>query len=234
MIKLHQFARAFGLPNASPFCMKVETYLRLVGLDHEIVPLSDPSKAPKGKAPFIDDDGRIVADSHFVLRYLKETYGDPLGDGMSAQERAAHHALARMMEEHLYFALLHIRWLQPGNAAIMRDTFFAELPSWLRGPIFAMVQRRIRKALRGQGMGRHAQAEIEALAIEDLGALQAILGSDDYFGGLRPGEIDCVAWGYVANALVEPFENPVVDAARAMDTLVAYDRRMKQLVFPEL
>lgn len=29
MIQLQQFAPAFGLPNASPFCMKLETYLRM-------------------------------------------------------------------------------------------------------------------------------------------------------------------------------------------------------------
>jgi hypothetical protein len=31
-IVLHQFYRSFGLPNASPFCMKLETYLRMAEL----------------------------------------------------------------------------------------------------------------------------------------------------------------------------------------------------------
>ena len=33
-IALHQFAPCFGLPNASPFCMNVEAYLRLAGLEY--------------------------------------------------------------------------------------------------------------------------------------------------------------------------------------------------------
>ena len=37
MIKLYQFNPAWGLPNPSPFCMKVETYLRMVGLPYEVV-----------------------------------------------------------------------------------------------------------------------------------------------------------------------------------------------------
>jgi hypothetical protein len=57
MIKLHQFAPAFGLPNASPFCMKVETYLRMAGLPYERVNSGDVLRAPKGKLPVIDDDG---------------------------------------------------------------------------------------------------------------------------------------------------------------------------------
>jgi hypothetical protein len=37
MIKLYQFNAAWGLPNPSPFCMKVETYLRMVSLPYEVV-----------------------------------------------------------------------------------------------------------------------------------------------------------------------------------------------------
>jgi hypothetical protein len=32
VIRLYQYAPAFGLPNASPFCMKLETYLRMAQL----------------------------------------------------------------------------------------------------------------------------------------------------------------------------------------------------------
>ena len=46
MIELHQFPRAFGLPNPSPPCMKVESYLRLAGLDYRIETLVNPAKAP--------------------------------------------------------------------------------------------------------------------------------------------------------------------------------------------
>jgi len=56
MIKLYQFEPAFGLPNASPFCMKLETYLRMAGLAFEIVPRASLFKAPKDKMPYIEDD----------------------------------------------------------------------------------------------------------------------------------------------------------------------------------
>ena len=85
MIKLYQFAPAFGLPNASPFCMKVETYLRMAGLPHELV--NDGlrvMKAPKGKLPFIDDDGVVVADSTFIIEHLQRRYGAPLDEALGA------------------------------------------------------------------------------------------------------------------------------------------------------
>ena len=52
-IELYQFAPAFGLPNASPFCMKMETWLRMAGLPFTIPApnFSHFGKAPKGKMP---------------------------------------------------------------------------------------------------------------------------------------------------------------------------------------
>jgi hypothetical protein len=43
MIKVYQFEPAFGIPNASPFCFKLENYLRMAAIPFEISPpaLSD-------------------------------------------------------------------------------------------------------------------------------------------------------------------------------------------------
>ena len=204
MIKLHQFPAAFGLPNASPFCMKVETYLRLADLEYEIANIMDPGKGPKGKAPFITDRDNIIPDSHFILKYLKKTYGDPLGDGTSEEENRTHHMLARMMEERLYFALVYIRWIQAENAPLVCDAFFSTMPSLIRKPFFKMIQKRVHKNLIAQGIARHTQAEIEDLAIEDLLVVSQILGTKAYFGGLKPREIDAVAWSFIANIIQPP------------------------------
>ena len=84
MIKLYQFAPAFGLANASPFCMKLETYLRMAALPFEIpcATLSHLQKAPMGKMPYIEDEGRTLADTTFIIDYLKARYGDPLDGWM--------------------------------------------------------------------------------------------------------------------------------------------------------
>ena len=66
MIRLHQFAPAFGLLNASPFCMKLEMYLRMAGLPYEAVNSGDVMKAPKRKLPYIDDGGTFTPE-HWKL-----------------------------------------------------------------------------------------------------------------------------------------------------------------------
>ena len=104
MIKLFQFAPAFGLPNASPFCMKLETYLRMAGLPFQLVNSGDGFKAPKRKLPYIDDGGTVVADSGFIIDYLKGRYGDPLDDALSPLQRALATAFQRLFEDEPFMA----------------------------------------------------------------------------------------------------------------------------------
>ena len=77
MITLYQFPPAWGLPNASPFCMKVETYLRMCNLPYTTVNVLNPAKGPKGKLPYITDGSNIVADSGLILDYLKKSTAMP-------------------------------------------------------------------------------------------------------------------------------------------------------------
>ena len=112
MIKLYQFNPAWGLPNPSPFCMKVETYLRMVGLPYEVINGVLPFKAPKKKLPYIEDGTQVIADSGFILKYLKQTYGDKLDENLSDHEKASAHALSRLFEENLYWVVLYCRWIE--------------------------------------------------------------------------------------------------------------------------
>ena len=41
-----------------------------------------PGQGPKGKLPYITDGANTVADSTFILDYLKATYGDQLDAGL--------------------------------------------------------------------------------------------------------------------------------------------------------
>lgn len=46
-IKLFQFPRMFGIPNVSPFCCKLEAWLRIAGIPYEVVDTPDPRKGPR-------------------------------------------------------------------------------------------------------------------------------------------------------------------------------------------
>jgi glutathione S-transferase len=227
MITLYQFAPAFGLPNASPFCMKLETYLRMAGLSFEIAPRVNIRRAPKGKLPYIEDNGRRIGDSSLIIDYLKATYGDPLDGALSAQDRAVALAFRRLMEENLYWAVLHGRWVEPEGWAATREAFFSRLPVLLRWFLPGMVRRMLIRELHGHGMGRHRPEEIQAIGCADVTALADFLGDKPFFMGEHPTSLDAVGYAFLANILWAPLDSALRRHARKYPQFEAYCQRMK-------
>jgi glutathione S-transferase len=227
VIRLHQFAPAFGLPNASPFCMKVETYLRMAGLPFEAVNDGNIMKAPKGKLPTIDDGGTVVADSSFIIGHLKQRYGDPLDAALTPLQRAQATALQRLLEENLYWAVVYTRWVLPAGWALTRPAFFGAMPPPLRWLVPPLARRGMRASLRGHGMGRHSADEVMAIGCRDITAVADLLGEQAYMLGDTPTSIDASAYAFLANVLWSPVASPIQAHAARRPTLAAYCQRMK-------
>lgn len=208
--------------------MKVETYLRMAGLAYECPRGASHFKAPKGKLPYIEDNGRVVADSTFIIEYLKQAYGDPLDAHLNAPERATALAYQRLLEENFYWAVIYSRWMDEAGFSRAREAFFAKLPAPLKLVLPHLARRGIRGELRGHGMGRHAREEIYAIGCRDLSALADFLGDKPYFMGRQPTSLDASAYGFLANVLWVPVESPLKAHARQRPNLEAYCRRMKE------
>jgi len=227
MIKLYQFAPAFGLPNASPFCMKMETYLRMAGLPYEAVNSGDVMKAPKRKLPYIDDGGTVVADTSCIVDYLKGRYGDPLDATLSPAERAVSVAFQRLLEENLYWAVVYTRWVQADGWALTRRAFFGALPLPLRWIVPPLARRGLLAEMRGQGMGRHSAQEIYAIGCRDVTAVADFLADKPYMLGEQPASLDATAYAFLANLLWAPVDSPVRRHAQGRPALETYCQRMK-------
>ena len=234
MIKLYQFAPAFGLPNASPFCMKLETYLRMAGLPFEVPPvsMSDIRKAPKGKMPYIEDQGRTVADTTFIIDYLKATYGDPLDAWLSAEQRAIALAFQRLIEENLYWTVVHTRWIESEGWQITKSAFFDKMPIPQRWIVPSLVRRGLFKQMRGHGIGLHSKDEIHTIGKRDITALADFLGGKPYFMGDVPCSLDATAYGFLANLIWTPVESTLKRHAKQYPLLEAFCQRMRSQYYP--
>lgn len=228
MIRLHQFAPVWNLPNASTFCMKVETYLRMTRLPYESVITSNPGRGPKGKLPFIEDQGRVIGDSRLIIDHLKQRYGDPLDGALSAPERAQALALTRLIEEHAYWALVYSRWIDPANWPQTRAAFFGTLPEPARAALGGLVRRNQRKLLHGHGLGRLSPGEIDQLARADVDAIADFLGDKPYAQGDTPTSLDATLYAYLANLLWTPTASAAKRRAQERPQLDAYCQRMRE------
>ncbi|WP_158219784.1 glutathione S-transferase family protein [Ideonella sp. A 288] len=226
MIELLQFKPAFGLMNASPFCMKVEVFLRLAGLEYRCVDGQMPMGTPKGKLPVLRDGDALVADSQAIVEHLQRRHGERMPAALRAPDSPQGLALRRMLEEHTYFTALWLRWVDDAGWRLTAPAFFGHLPWPLRHLAPALVRHKMRRDLVGQGMGRHSRDEICARAIADLHALVGLLGDRPFFGGGEPRAVDATAYAFLANLLWTPFDHPVRATGLRMPTLLAYAERM--------
>jgi glutathione S-transferase len=227
MIRLHQFSPAFALPNASPFCMKLENYLRMAEVPFEYVRRAKLLKAPKGKMPYIEDGDVILGDSALIIEYLKKTYGDKLDSWLTPEQSAVALAFQRLIEEDLYWAVLYTRWFEPEGWEKTREVFFGKLAPPAKWFLPALARRGLNKELHGHGMGRHSREEIHAIGKRDITALGDFLADKPYFMGDRPCSLDATAYAFVANIVLPPVESTLKQHARQYPQLEAYCERMR-------
>ncbi len=228
MIILYTFGPYFGLPDPSPFVMKAEVLLRMADLPYE-TDTGGFNKAPKGKLPYIDDNGEIVADSTFIRLHIEKKYGFDFDAGLSSPERGIAWAFEKMCEDHLYWAGLHARWMVDANFDKGPRKFFDEVATPLRPLVMVMARRQFRRNLWGHGMGRHTTAEMEQLAARDIDAIADFLAEKPYLMGEVPCGADATVFPFMAHALCPLFETAIRMRAEHRPNLVAYrDRLMKQ------
>lgn len=234
MIKLHVFPSGPEIPNYSPACMKLETWLKLAKLPYETVLVTNPGKAPKGKLPYIVDGADTIPDSEAVIAYLSKKYEVDLDESLSAEEKAVARAFERMLNEHAYFGLLFARWIEPAGWAQVKATFFGGLPPVLRDVISALLRRNTRRDVKGQGMGRHTPEEVYARIAQDLQAVSDYLGDQPFMMGREPTTIDATVYGFVGNVVMANIKTPLTALAQQHPNLLAYCARMTERCFPQL
>ncbi len=235
MIKLHVIPPAFGLRNTGPFGLKCEMALRHLDQDFELVPEADPRSAPKGKLPYMEDEGEVVADSELILQHLDRKTNGGLYGHLSDRELADGVAFTRLVEEHLYWTVVAARWLDDAWWPHVVSGFFGSLPFPLRQIVPRLARRQVRQTYWLQGLGRHTLDEQKGFARRDLDALARRLGAGPFLLGeklsvfdfgiasLLAGAVDNqpATW---ATAIIREYP-PVVDfAERVQGAVGAYCR----------
>ncbi len=232
MITLYTFGPGAGLPDFSPFVMKVEVLLKMAGLAYR-TDTTGFRKAPKGKLPYIDDDGEIVADSTFIRWHLERKHRVDFDRSLTAEQRAIAWAFEKMAEDSLYWVMVDQRWVDDANFDRGARNFFNPVPALVRPFVVAMVRRKVRSALWAQGMGRHAPDEIAALGSRSVRALAEFLGDKLFFFGDEPSGVDASLFAFVAGVLCPQFGSPVRQAAERYDNLRRYVGRMTARYYPD-
>src|ERR1700756_1404789 len=232
MITLYGFGAGFGLPEISPFVTKSEVQLKMAGLAHGKQRAMPPA-SPKGQLPYIEDDGRNIADSTFIRAHIEGKYGFDFDAGLSQKDRAQAWAFERMIEHHVYWAMVGARWVDSDNFAKGPAHFFDGAPEDRREKLREDAQFRVAENYLLSGLGRHAPDDDVELALRSIFALSVQLGDKPYLMGNEPSGVDATAFGALSGILTPFFESKLRARAEQYDNLAAYVDRMMGQYFPE-
>ncbi len=227
MITLHQPPGAWGLSSMSPFCVKLECYLRMVGLPYQ-TKKADFRKAPKGKVPFIEEDGVVLGDSQLIIEHLKRKHGDPLDAKLSAEQVAQGHLVRRMIEESTYWHLAYARWFDEDGWRVFGPMFATLLPPVANKLLMPMIRRDVVKKIQAQGLGRHRPEEVLELGKADISALATVLGDKPFLLGEHPTSFDATVYAFIKCITAFPVDSPFRQYTLSRQNLVRYCERFEQ------
>jgi glutathione S-transferase len=233
-VRLFVLGPGWGIPfpTAAPFPLKLATWLRITGIEHEIVIENNPGKGPKKKSPWIEDGEVRIGDSELIIGYLSRKHGVDPDRGLSPQDRALALAWRRTFEEHYHQTFEHQLFFGRGGADRMRE-FASTMPPLMRPIVPPMMLRQYRNQLFARGVGRHEDADVVAMGQADLDAAAVFLGDRPYFLGDEPTGIDACVFGFLGVSIYVEGDNPLYRHAASLPNLVAYTERLRARYFPE-
>ncbi|XP_065209985.1 failed axon connections [Planococcus citri] len=242
VIYLYQFSRTPTIPSVSPFCLKVETWLRLAGLKYENVDHRMKFKSKKGQLPFVELNGDEIADSSFIIKELSQKFEKDLDASLDNSQKNISHAIISMIENHFHWVVHYWKVKNPDNMIRgyklnLQQFLGTRFPNAILNIVFKFrfSRKGLRKA-RAQGMGVHTPEEIEEFGKNDLKVLSDLLGDKPYFFGDEPTVLDVVAFSQLAQVYFvdKEVEYPLRDYLNEnFSNLVGHVNRMKERCFAD-
>ncbi len=218
---------AFDMRNVSPFCLKIEMLMQSLGLKFDLAEQPDPRKAPKGKLPYLEVDGKTLPDSELITEYLNEITHGAVYAGLTSQQQAYGVALARLAEDHLYWLMVASRWLDDSWWPNVVDGFFHIAPAIIRPLVAGAARRQVRQTYDLQGLGRHSISEQRGFAERDLQALQDAVAEQDFLFSDTPNIFDFTVAGVMSGIYDNRPPTWLTEMAQKYSKLQAYTERVQ-------
>jgi len=242
VVYLYQFSRTPLLPSLSPYCLKVETWLRLAGLKYENVDHKMKFRSKKGQLPFVELNGEEIADSAIIVKELAQRFENDLDAALSAEQRNVAHAMISMIENHLVWVIMWWRTKYPdqvlkGYKVNLQHALGTRIPNGILNFFFKFAfGRKGAKKVKAQGIGVHSADEINEFGQSDLKVLSDMLADKPFFFGDEPTNLDVVAFSHLAQIyfIDKEISYPLRDyMTEHCANLVGLVNRMKDRCYPD-
>jgi len=237
VVYLFQFNRLPVLPSISPFCLKVESWLKLHGIKYENIDHKCKFRSKKGgMLPFIELNGDEVSDSDTIIATLAKKFEKEMLQ-LTPEQKNVQHAMVSMVENHLHWAIVYWRSknhenMLKGYKMSLQTAIGSKLPASVLNFYFKYTYcRKGLKKVKAGSLGGYTPDEIEQFGKNDLNVLSEMLGDKEFFFGDEPAMLDLVVFSHVAQLAMVDKEYACPLRDYLMDTpcknLIGLVNRMK-------
>jgi glutathione S-transferase len=178
---LHQY-------QVSPFAAKVRRCLHFKGIGFEVknYGMAGVGKvrklSPAGKAPVLEHNGRMIADSSDIVRYVENCFPQKPIFPTQPRERALAHMFEDWADESLYYYDLTMRsW--PKNSKWLADDLVMEDSGVLKNFFHYFAPKIIRKQATDQGTGRKTYDAVCADVARHFESINTLVSDNAWLAG---------------------------------------------------
>ncbi|KAE9417283.1 hypothetical protein Angca_007575 [Angiostrongylus cantonensis] len=232
VVYLYQFPRSKTIPNMSPFCLKVETFLKVNKIPYEVCQLL-MGRSRYGLLPFVELNGEHIADSQIIISRLTKHFNiKPLP---SIRSEAIARVIDRTADIHTFLVSYNFKVVQNTNDIFLmalRDVGCPGVLLPIVAPIIGFLARRKAAKKIAAVVGQLDTIELKEMLQKDYDAYRDLLGDQKFIFGDDISSVDCTLFGQLATVLYVPTNSYCKELLRDhYPTLVEYCGRIRDTVF---
>ena len=200
-IVLHQW-------EISPFCRKVAKALRHKGLVFDTVDYNGvlgakaPGLSKVGKLPVLDINGQRIQDSTRIVRYLDEAYPElPRLYPLEPLARAQVELWEDWSDEYLYWFEVYLRAHDADALEQAVAISTVGRPAFEGKILKPLLKTALTAQVYMQGLGRMAQADVEAEFIRHLDRIELVLAQTGWLVGAEKTVADMAVGAQLAEVV---------------------------------
>lgn len=233
VVVLHQFPRCFKSPNFSPYCLKLETFLRAYKLNY-VVEEEFALKGPTKQAPWMTFNGVNTGDSQVCIKLLADKFKINYNAGLTEGEESVSEAFRALIEDRLIpmLALERFAFFKWDDYKDISQPLFPPIMQFASNFIWGRMGAGMKKA--NGPVGKLTEEQLANRAYINLKTLSQYLGNKKFFFGDDMTLLDMIVFGYATQILVNtPASSKMRQKAESFENLVQHHQTMKKTVFPD-
>ncbi|KAI9742167.1 MAG: hypothetical protein M1818_004067 [Claussenomyces sp. TS43310] len=227
-------AAAAGRPSFNPSCLKWQTFLKIAGIDHQLVS-SNNHASPTGVLPFLlpaaqsshaGDHAALPIPSNRLVKYARER-----GSEVAEPTGVRYEAYQSLLDHRIRNAWLYTLYLEPYNFNAVAYPLYVT-PSSSNPIVCSIIAHQLRQAAEVELLKQSVKIDADDLYSEvdkAFESLSVLLGEDEWFFDDTPTLFDASVFAYTHLLLDERMgwkEKAMVRALRKRENLVQHRERL--------